>query len=215
MQQYYKKTQDGVLIQRDIIKSLIKDQRVIGDYYEAIIRDLIRKNVSEAFAVGRGVILSKEGKTSQECDIIIYNAAEYGPLFRSGEIIVVSPEAVRCVVEVKGTITSKSLSDAVKNLSSVNELRSGIWKFIVGLNTNIFYQDLVNRCAQSKSVNGIFIFNSTSQNEKEDISLQMQKFVGVLKEITRSSVHQTLDAGDYVALEVSGPSRFTAEKFPS
>jgi len=215
MQQYYRKIQDEVLVQKDIIKSLIKDQRVIGDYYEAIIRDVIRQNVSEAFAVGRGVILAEEGETSRECDIIIYNAIEYGPLFRSGEIIVVSPEAVRCVVEVKGTITRNSLSDAVKNLSSVNELRSGIWKLIVGLNTNILYQDLVNRCVQSKAVNGIFIFNSTRRNEKEDVSLQMQKLVGLLKEITSPTVHQGCEAGNYVALEVTKNGNINAEPFPS
>lgn len=214
MEQYYRKIQDKVLVQRDIINSLIKDQRVIGDYYEAIIRDVIRENVAETFAVGRGVILSKEGKTSRECDIIVYNAAEYGPLFKSGEIVVISPEAVRCVVEVKGTLTDSHLSDAVKNLSAVNELRSGIWKLIVGLNTNIHYQSIVNQCVQSKTVNGIFIFNSTCQNEKEDISLQMQKFVGLLKEITLPTVHQRCEAGNYVALEVTESGELNVEPFP-
>ena len=171
--------------------------------------------MAEAFAVGRGVVLSKEGKTSRECDIVIYNAAEYGPLFKSGEVVVISPEAVRCVVEVKGTLTNSHLSDAVKNLSSVNELRSGIWKLIVGLNTNIHYQSLVNRCVQSKIVNGIFIFNSTCQNEKEDISMQMQNFVGLLKEITLPAAHQICDAGNYVALSVARPGEFNAEPFPS
>lgn len=215
MQQYYGKIQDKVLVQQDIINSLIKDQRVIGDYYEAIIRDVIRENVAEAFAVGRGVVLSKEGKTSRECDIIVYNAAEYGPLFKSGEIVVISPEAVRCVVEVKGTLNNSHLSDAVKNLSSVNELRSGIWKLIVGLNTHIHYQGLVNRCVQSKTVNGIFIFSSTCQNEKEDVSLQMKNFVELLKEITLPAAHQICDAGDYLALSVTKPREFNAEPFPS
>ena len=215
MEQYYRKIQEKVLVQRDIINSLIKDQRVIGDYYEAIIRDVIRENVAEAFAVGRGVVLSEEGQTSRECDIIVYNAAAYGPLFKSGEIVVISPEAVRCVVEVKGTLTNSHLSDAVKNLSSVNELRGGIWKLIVGLNTNIHYQDLVNRCVQSKTVNGIFIFNSTCQNEKEDVSLQMKNFVELLKEITLQAAHQICDAGDYLALSVAEPGKFNAEPFPS
>jgi len=215
MEQYYRKIQEKVLVQRDIINSLIKDQRVIGDYYEAIIRDVIRENVAEAFAVGRGVVLSKEGKTSRECDIIVYNIAEYGPLFKSGEIVVISPEAVRCVVEVKGTIIKNSLSDAVKNLSSVDELRRGIWKFIIGFNTKIDYQSLVKQCAQSKTVNGIFVFNSTSQHEKEDISLQMQKFVGVLKEITLPAAHHMFDAEDIVVLEAIGSGEFNAEPFPS
>jgi len=215
MQQYYRKIKDKVLVQRDIIKSLIQDQRVIGDYYEAIIRDVIRENVSEAFAVGRGVVLSEIGKTSRECDIIVYNAAEYGTLFKSGEIVVVSPEAVRCVIEVKGTLTNRQLSQAVNNLSSVNELRSGIWKLIVGFNTNILYQNLINECVQSKTVNGIFILNSTCQQEREDISLQMQQFIGLLKEITSPAAHHICDAGNFVFLEVTEPGKFNVEKFPT
>jgi len=158
MEQYYRKVQEMVLVQRDIICSLLKDPRIIGDYYEAIVRDAIKGAVSRSFDVGRGVVLAPDGRSSKECDIIIYSAAEYGPLFTSGDIVVVSPEAVRCVIQVKGTVSLDNMGDSIGNLSAVDALRPGIWKVIVGFKTNVNYQSLVQMCAKSHVVNGIFVF---------------------------------------------------------
>jgi hypothetical protein len=144
----------------------------------------------------------------------VYNAVEYGPLFSSGDIIVVSPEAVRCVIQVKGTVSMDNLGDAIQSLAAVDQLRTGIWKFIVGFKTNVEYQNLLDLCAQSKSVNGIFLFSSSFRQEKEDITLQMQKLVGILKSITAPGVYQTNDAGRYVVLDVGTRDSFQGVPFP-
>ena len=214
MEQYYRNVQRKVLVQRDIICSLLKDPQIIGDYYEAIIRDAVKASISESFSVGRGVILAETGQSSRECDVVIYNAAEYGPLFVSGDIVVLSPESVRCVIQVKGTISNESLSDAIVNLSHVNKLRAGIWKLIVGFKTGIAYESLLKTCAESKSINGIFVFSSNNRYEREEISSQMQKFVGLLKAITAPGMYQRSDAGEYVALEATGLDKFKGVPFP-
>ena len=214
MKQYYKNVQEKVLVQRDIIRSLLKDPQIIGDYYEAIIRDAVRESISGSFAVKRGVILSENGKSSRECDIIIYSAAEYGPLFLSENIVVLKPEAVRCVIQVKGTLNVDNLRDAIGNLASVNEMRAGIWKLIVGLKTIIPYEAMVNMCAQSRCVNGIFVFSTSQRYERELVSSQMEKFVGLLKSITAPGIYQKTDAGEYVALEATGVDKFAGVPFP-
>jgi len=208
MEKYYKNVQEKVLVQRDIIRSLLKDPQIIGDYYEAIIRDAIRESISASFAVRRGVILSEAGEASRECDIIVYSAAEYGPLFLSENIAVVNPDAVRIVVQVKGTLN-------VENLEYVHRLRTGIWKLIVGLKTTVPYEGLVNMCAQSRCINGVFAFSTSQRYEKELISLQMEKFVGLLKSITAPGMYQRSDAGDYVALEATGVDKFAGVPFPN
>jgi len=215
MEEYYKNIQQKVLLSRDIINSLVKNQRIIGDYYEAIVRDIVRENISEAFSVGRGVIVSRDGATSRECDIIVFNAVEYGPLFKSGDILVVTPEAVRCVIEVKGTLGRRTISYAATNLSSVDNLRKGIWKFLIGFQTREKYENIVKWCVQTRAVNGVFVFDSTSRNETKDISLQMKNFVGLLKEITLPAAHQIFDAGDILALSVTGPAEFEVAHFPT
>ncbi len=213
MDKYYRKVQEMVLVQRDIICSLLKDPRIIGDYYEAIVRDAVKEAVSRSFDVGRGVVLAADGRASKECDIIIYSAAEYGPLFISGDIVVVSPEAVRCVIQVKGTVNLDNMGDSIANLAAIDKLRPGIWKLIVGFKTNVDYQSLVQLCAQSRMVNGIFVFSSNAKNETEDISLQWQKMVGIIKSITAPGMYQTNDAGHYVALETSGRDTFEGVPF--
>jgi len=214
MDAYYRKVQEKVLVQRDIICSLLKDPRIIGDYYEAIVRDWAREMVSGAFAVGRGVVLATDGRASRECDIIIYSAVEYGPLFVSDDIVVVSPEAVRAVIQVKGTVSLDNLGEAIASLAAVDTLRPGIWKFIVGFKTNVAYQNLVSLCAESKSVNGIFVFASSARDEKEDISLQLQRLAGILKSVTAPGMYQKSDAGRYVVLEAKGHEHFEGVPFP-
>jgi len=213
MERYYRNVQQKVLVQRDIIRSLLKDPQIIGDYYEAIIRDAVRESIAASFTVRRGVVLSETGENSRECDIIVYSAAEFGPLFMSENIVVVKPEAVRCVIQVKGTLNLENFKDAINNLATVNNLRAGIWKMIVGLKTTVPYEGLVNMCAQSRCVNGIFAFSTTQRDEKELISLQMEKFVGLLKSITAPGMYQRSDAGDYVALEATGVDKFEGVPF--
>ncbi|NLL89511.1 MAG: hypothetical protein GX226_00145 [Dehalococcoidales bacterium] len=214
MQQYYWNVQKKILVQRDIIRSLLKDPKVIGDYYEAIIMEGVRESISQYFSARRGVIISADGQSSRECDIIVYSAAEYGPLFLSGDIVVINPEAVRCVIQVKGTLNRENLNEAIKNLNSVNRLRPGIWKIIIGYNTGLLYNDLIKVCAESRCVNGVFVLSTTNKHEKEDIDSQMQNFVELLKMITAPAMYQTKDAGDYVALKVSGEGRIQGVPFP-
>lgn len=213
MENYYKNVQKKLMVQRDIIRSLLKDPQIIGDYYEAIIRDAIRESIPESFAVRRGVILSDTGETSRECDIIVYSAAEYGPLFLSENIVVVNPDAVRIVIQVKGTLNVENLKDAIENLETVNRLRAGIWKLVVGLKTTVPYEGLVNMCAQSRCINGVFAFSTSQRYEKEMISTQMEKFVGLLKSMTAPGMYQRSDAGDYVALETTGVDKFAGVPF--
>lgn len=213
MKQYYRNVQKKILVQRDIIRSLLKDPKVIGDYYEAIIMDAVRESISEYFAARRGVILAENGQASRECDIIVYSAAEYGPLFLSGDMVVINPEAVRCVIQVKGTINIENLNDSIANLAAVNRLRPGIWKLIVGFRTGIPYEGLLKICAESRCVNGIFVLSTNNQYEREEIFSQMQKFVELLKMIAAPTMYQKKDAGDYVAIRVSGEGKVEGVPF--
>jgi len=213
MKQYYRNVQKKVLIQRDIIRSLLKDPKVIGDYYEAIIMDAVRETISEYFSARRGVILAEDGRASHECDIIVYSAAEYGPLFLSGDMIVVNPDAVRCVIQVKGTLNTDNLKDAINNLSAVNRLRPGIWKLIVGFRTDLPYDNLLKACAESRCINGIFVLSTNNPREKEEIADQMQKFIELLRMIAAPTMYQKMDAGEYVATRVSGEGKVEGVPF--
>lgn len=53
-------------------------------------------------------------------DIIIYDKS-YPTLFKAGDIIIVTPDAVKGLIEVKTNLTSQELKDASKKLGNIAE----------------------------------------------------------------------------------------------
>ncbi|MFC1980327.1 DUF6602 domain-containing protein, partial [Chloroflexota bacterium] len=206
MDEYYRKIQDKLLIQMGIIDNLLKKQhtRIPSDYYEAIVRDIVRENVPKSFSVSRGIVLNKDGDYSEECDLILYDSAGYDTWFQSGEIVVVSPEAVRVVIEIKRTLNSRKVNEAINPLSLINGLRGGIFKFIVGFNITkqYVYSDLRELCIQSRVVNRMFAFNSGRLEDKVIIDSEMKKFLEVIKQITSTQISSGLDATNEYIEEV-------------
>jgi hypothetical protein len=64
MEQYYRKVQEKVMVQRDVINSLLKDPRIIGDYYEAIVRDAVREAMPVKNATSSCTTQSNTGRYS-------------------------------------------------------------------------------------------------------------------------------------------------------
>ncbi len=211
MEEYYQRIQDKLLIQKEIIDALLKNQNtgVRSDYYEAIVRDLVRENVPKAFSVSRGIILNKEGQNSEECDLILYESSSFDAWFQSGEIVVVSPEAVRAVIEVKRTLNHRNIHDAISNLEHVDSLRRGIFKFIVGFSTNTQYDTLVHQCIQSKTVNSMFVFNTNRAQNDRIIESEMERFMGIIKQITSTILNVEFSAGAYYIHQVEKPINIT------
>jgi hypothetical protein len=50
---------------------------------------------------------------SRQCDILVYDVARFPPIFRDRDFVVIRPEAVRAVKEVKGSLPIKSARDAL------------------------------------------------------------------------------------------------------
>jgi len=104
----------------------------LGAYKERLIMRLIPQFIPRAFEVGTGfVVFPKERafesdppegydpmnrsdhEISHQCDIIVYDAHNYPVVFKDGDFVVVRPEAVRSVVEVKGTLDPKQVRTSV------------------------------------------------------------------------------------------------------
>jgi len=106
----------------------------LGHYKEQLLAAVIRESIPTDFAVGSGFILfptrpqNVEGKppridsrqsgdhdVSHQCDIIVYDRARYPVIFRDGDFVVVRPESVRAIIEVKGTLTTAEVKSTMKN----------------------------------------------------------------------------------------------------
>lgn len=100
-----------------------------GDYCEDLVRAFLRPVVPGRYAVDTGFIRNSpyaahpdKGNVSPQLDVIIHDTVDFSPIFRSGEFVVVMPAAVVGVVEVKKTLDSDNLNDAMDNLAFVREM---------------------------------------------------------------------------------------------
>lgn len=53
---------------------------------------------------------------SKQIDILVYDSLDYSPVFEDENIVLLSPESVKSVIEVKGTIDGKHLKDSTNLL---------------------------------------------------------------------------------------------------
>ena len=97
----------------------------VGNYKESILRSLISNSLPRKYEVSTGFILAsdREGRIlkSRQIDIIIWDSANYAPIFRDGDFVIVPPESCSAVVEVKGKLTAKELSKSLLNIDSLIE----------------------------------------------------------------------------------------------
>jgi hypothetical protein len=68
---------------------------------------------------------------SRQCDVLVYDATRYPVVFRDGDFVIIRPEAVRAVIEVKGSL---SKPQTLKALDSFKDFAVK-WR-----TTQLFYQ---------------------------------------------------------------------------
>lgn len=119
----------------DLLSQLLNEAHypTTGRYKESLLSELIAKFVPGRYSVGTGFVLfpvesyNVEGHgdeaeailsidkhvPSRQMDIIIYDSHSYPTIYRDGDVVVVRPEAVRCLIEVKGHLSHVESDDIV------------------------------------------------------------------------------------------------------
>jgi hypothetical protein len=125
----------------NLLAQIIRDKHdpSLGRYKERLLVDCIRRYIPNRFQVGDGFVvfpktelIPKEmklgrggppitGRTlkttdhdlSKQLDIIIYDAHEHPCIFKDGDFVVLRPEAVKAIVEVKGVLTPEEIEKTV------------------------------------------------------------------------------------------------------
>lgn len=87
-----------------------------GHYKETILRNLLRKHLPESVLVGNGFVVSNQ-RASGEIDILIVDR-NMPTLFKEDELLIVTPESVRAIIEVKTRIQSpKEIKEVIGQLA--------------------------------------------------------------------------------------------------
>jgi len=128
---------------KDRIRQLVLHWPTDGEHKEAALRSVLRRHLPQSADVGRGFIVT-ETDSSTQIDILIVDKRK-PVLFREGDLMIVTPDAVPAVAEVKTELQGgKMLSDAIEKLAAIRRL----------IGSNEYYIPLAK-----KIWSGIFAFN--------------------------------------------------------
>jgi len=113
-----------------------------GEWKESVLRSVLRRHLPDNIHVGRGFIFTPN-QCSSQIDILLYDSS-CPVIFRDGDLVFVTPDAVRGIVEVKSRVTNVVLSSSLEKLSadldllnrgirSVHPIHFGKWDYFIGL----------------------------------------------------------------------------------
>ena len=112
---------------RDRVRNFINDAHWLtdGEWKECVFRSFLVRHLPEAIGVGRGFVLTANGPTSQ-CDIILYNKSA-PVLFKDGELVFLTTDAVLGIIEVKTRTNPGDLRDILKKFAAIGAKFSDKW----------------------------------------------------------------------------------------
>lgn len=101
----------------------------LGSYKERILAETIRNYLPRSLEVGTGFVLFPHEEESphayfdplnqsaftisRQCDILIFDSNMYPPVFRDKDFVVVRPESVKAIIEVKGSLNTREVNDVI------------------------------------------------------------------------------------------------------
>ena len=101
-----------------------------GELKESVLRSVIRRYIPGNTSVGRGFIHDGE-RCSRQIDILIYSN-DYPVLFRDGDLVFITPDVVKGIIEVKAKLDFTNIREAIQQLNSQVEIL-GDFSCYVGL----------------------------------------------------------------------------------
>lgn len=101
-QSYHKSLQAELEGIKNRIRNLVTHYPTDGAFKEAALRSVLRRHLPDTVFVGRGFIVTPD-ECSSEIDILIVDSSK-PTLFRDGELLIVTPDAVRAIAEVKTSL---------------------------------------------------------------------------------------------------------------
>lgn len=134
--QYYSILTREFLEKKKKIKLFTNHGPSIGSYHEALFKTFLKMHLPKSLSIATGFITNGQ-KSSRQCDILIYNSAQFSPLFQEGEFVVLGSEAAIAAIEIKANIGSvKTIHEAFDNLVSIRSVAPLARTFLLGFDAS-------------------------------------------------------------------------------
>jgi hypothetical protein len=101
---YHKSLTDELHALKDRIRNLATHWPTDGEHKEAALRTVLRRHLPSSLIVGRGFIVTPDTSSTQ-LDLLIVDG-DMPILFRDGDLMFVTPDCVRAVIEVKTSLNN-------------------------------------------------------------------------------------------------------------
>jgi hypothetical protein len=119
---YFKSLSAELEAMKNRVRQFISDQHWLtdGEWKEGVLRNILRRNLPSTVDVGRGFIVT-DGGVSRQIDVLIFDTSK-PLLFRDGDLVFVTADAVEGVIEVKSSVNPRTFRAACQRLVETSEL---------------------------------------------------------------------------------------------
>ena len=122
IEEYFKNLTSEMTSLKNRVRHYIDDAHWLsdGEWKESVIRTILRRHLPNSIGVGRGFIVNIE-QASTQIDILLYDKSK-PILFQDGDFIIITPDTVKGVIEIKTKFWRKiDFQKALNKLSQISE----------------------------------------------------------------------------------------------
>lgn len=106
---------------KDRIRNLVSHWPTDGEHKEVALRSVLRRHLPASVIVGRGFIVTADDSSTQ-IDILIIDSSK-PTLFKEGDLLIVTPDAVLAIIEVKTELTTMDkTAEVIEKLSRIEAM---------------------------------------------------------------------------------------------
>lgn len=115
--EYHKSLHMELNAVRNRVRQLMDDVHYLtdGELKESVLRSVLRRYLPNNISVGRGFIHNGR-RCSKQIDILLYSS-DHPVLFRDGDLVFVTPDAVKGIIEVKTNLNYTTINTAIEQLN--------------------------------------------------------------------------------------------------
>ncbi len=123
--EFHLTTGKELLALKDRVRHLISHWGEDGRYKEAVLKSVIQRFLPSKYVIATGFVVKQtdargEHDSSQQIDILIYDTS-FPVLFKESDFVIVTPDSVRAVIEVKTNIENQGLSAVTKKANKIGQ----------------------------------------------------------------------------------------------
>src|SRR5437868_6516479 len=112
---YWQFRMEGVTARLRAAQQIVSHPGTRGTLAENLLREAIREFLPQRWAVGTGFVMDEDGSRSNQVDLLIYDQLTMSPIYRDGDLVILSSGTAHVAVEVKSSLDKKEIPVAFNN----------------------------------------------------------------------------------------------------